>query len=141
MFKLLLYFGGILPFVLLIILNFSIIYKATRYSRRKMAKNLSEIKREKKRNEMIKTIIILTFMYVAIQLPCAIFNGYFYAYVIKLDVGTTIVALFNIVQFTYPAFNIFILFFSNKIFAREVKKLIGFVKMSPIYDGETTLIA
>lgn len=121
--KILLYFGAIVPFSLLAILNFIIIYKATRFSRSKKPTTLEEIRRVKKRNEMIKTIVFITFLYIIVELPFCIFNGYFYLTVIVYDYGPTLNALFNTIEFTYPAFNIFILYFSNKLFAKELKHL------------------
>lgn len=105
-----------------------IIYKATRFSRSKKSTAVAEIRRARKRTEMIKTIICITFSYTIIELPCFVFNGYFYLTVIVLDIGELINVMFNNIQFSYPAFNIFILFASNKLFAKELKKFLGLVK-------------
>jgi hypothetical protein len=121
----LLYYGAIVPFALMILFNFLIIYKATQFSSgSKKPSTLDEIKRAKRRNEMIKTIVVLTLSYVIVELPCFIFNGYFYSTVIVLDVGTMINALFNNIEFSFPALNFFILYASNKMFAKELKKLL-----------------
>jgi hypothetical protein len=98
-----------------------IIYKATQFSRSKKPTTPDEIKRSKKRNEII---VFITFFYVAVELPPNIMIGYFFKPIMALGpIGAVINALFNKIQFSYPAFNIFILYFSNKLFAKEVKLL------------------
>ena len=73
---------------------------------------------------MTKMILFLTFLYIVLSLPGVIVTGYMYDYVYSLDVGLMLVNLINAVQFSYPALNFFILCFSNKMFANEVKSMI-----------------
>lgn len=108
--------------------NFMIIFKVIRSSRFTISSNKSrspdEIKRARKKREMIKMIIIITVSYVIVELPCFIFNGYFYSTVMdNMDVADAFDAMFNNIQFSYSAFNIFILYASNKLFAKELKRL------------------
>lgn len=123
-----LYFGAIIPFTILVILNFMIIYKATQFSRLNKPTTADEIKRVRKRTEMIKMIIFITFLYIIVELPCFVFNGYFYSVIIVFDIGPSINALFNNIEFSYPAFNLFILYTSNKLFANKFKQFFGFNK-------------
>lgn len=123
------YFGGIVPCSFLLVLNGMIIYKATRMSRAKKPTTLDEIKRAKKRNEMVKTIVFITFLYIAVELPCDVFTGFLYPRVRHIEFGDTINAFVNNIQFTYPTFNIFTLYFSNKLFATELKLILNEFKI------------
>ena len=70
---------------------------------------------------MTRMILIITSLFILLSLPGAIVSGYFYDDIIVLDYGTMIINLLNAIQFTYPASNFFILFFTNKLFAQEIK--------------------
>ena len=124
-FQICVYFGNLLPYGLLILLNSLIIYKANRFTKAQKASaassTLISIRRAKRKAQMTKTIIFITFLYIATSLPGILQTGYFYTSIIVLDAGSVIVSLINAVQFSYPALNFFILFFSNKLFADEVK--------------------
>lgn len=113
---------------------------ATRFSRLRKATSPDEVKRSKRRTEMIKTIMIITFLYIAIELPCNIYSGYFFYVSYSVDIGSFLNPLINNIQFSYPAFNIFILYFSNKMFAKEIKVLFGLDKPNR-YSGNTSFIA
>ena len=122
-----LYFGYIAPAVILIIVNFFIIYKATEYSRSQKAMgnaNSVNAESEKKKAQMTKTILFLTFFYTVLQLPMQIYSGYIFFLV---DQASPYYAMLNnviiFVQSFYPTFHIFILFFSNNQFAKEVKQI------------------
>lgn len=115
-----------MPFILLAVFNFMIMYKATRFSRSNSSLSAIDAKIAKRRNEMVKTVIIITFLYIAVQLPSNIVTGYFYDTIKTLEVGGVINALCNNIQFSYPAFNVGILFISNKLFAKEVKRIFKF---------------
>ena len=69
------------------------------------------------------------------SLPGAILTGFFYDQVIVLEFGQVIVNLINGIQFSYPAFNFVILFFSNKLFAQEVRSLLGQFKFMPMVNS------
>jgi hypothetical protein len=107
---------------------FMIIYKATQLSRSKKPTSPDEIKRAKKKHEMIKTIIFITLSYILLELPCFIFNGYFYSSIVGSDIGGIINSMSNNIEFSYPTFNIFILYASNKLFSKEINKLFGSIK-------------
>ena len=80
-----------------------------------------------KRNVQItRTILVITFLYIFATLPSILQTGYFYTNIISLEAGTLIVSAINALEFSYPALNFFILFFSNKMFADEVKAFFNF---------------
>ena len=133
--KLALYFGYLIPVGLLIIVNVMIIYKATQYSRAQKAignSNATLMQSEKKKAQMTRMILFLTFFYIALTMPEQIFVAYIInninlSYAISL-IFTTI----NFIQFFYPSFHIFILLFSNKQFAIEVKEITFSIKSSRV---------
>lgn len=133
------------PYILLIVLNLMIIYKATRYERiRKLSQpmnarqhsilaraNINGSRRKshatvvnKRKAQMTRAILIITFMYIASTLPSTIFNAYLYDLAASLEIDPIIINLMNGLQFSYSALNIFILFFTNKLFAKEFKELV-----------------
>lgn len=113
-----LYFGYIVPYVILILINVLIVYEATKYERSQ--RTLQSI--NKKKTKMIRTILILTTMFIVTSLPSTIVAGYFYFYIIQLDFWMIIINFIDGVQFSFPAFNFFILFLSNKLFAKSSRK-------------------
>lgn len=132
-----LYAGYIGPFVLLIIFNCGIIYEATKYSRRIRIQQASQKAGPRlqitsnslnKKAEMSKTILLVTFIYILIASPSAIYSGYFYADLVNTDYGPMINNIFDAIIFSYPAFNFFILYFSNKKFHKEVREWFVWLK-------------
>lgn len=121
---------------MLIILNFSIIYKATDYQRKhatplgaKKDANLSS-----RRSQMTFTILLTTFLFIAFSLPDAIVSGYFYPQLIGLRSGRLAIQFLDCLTFTFPSLNFFTLLYSNRAFARELKvelyRLIHFGNMT-----------
>ena len=80
-------------------------------------------------------ILLITSLFIAMSLPGAILTGFFYDQVIMLEFGQVIVNLINGIQFSYPAFNFVILFFSNKLFGQEVRALLGQFKFMPMVNS------
>ena len=112
------YVALLLPSVSLIVVNSLIIWKATRFER---VQNTRQMKRKR---EMTITILIITFLFVILSLPSNIVFGYFYSYLLVIDEGTMISDLVIGIHMSFPAFNFFILYFSNKRFSQEVKSII-----------------
>ena len=73
---------------------------------------------------MTKMILFLTFLYILVSLPQEIYSAYFYDEVNEMNYGLMVTNIIDTLQFTYPAFHIFILYFSNKQFAIEVKDIL-----------------
>lgn len=121
-FKWFVYFGYIVPYALLIIINSMIIYKATRFSR---SQNTTIAHDERRKIQMTRTILVITFLYIGMSLPGAIVTGYFYGTIYSLTYGSLIINFLNAIQFSYPAYHFLILFFSNKLFAQEVKSFLS----------------
>lgn len=127
--KVTLFLGFFTPSTILVLVNFIIIYKATRFERTKSVQAVSktsrsivESRRVKRKHDMTKTILIITFLFVIVSFPSFLVNCFFLSQVLSLEYGRIIMNLSYAIQYSYPAFNFFILYFSNKKFAREVKK-------------------
>ena len=73
---------------------------------------------------MTKTILIITFLFALTSLPSNVAIGYFYDELVDISEGQLIHNIVVGIQMTYPAFNLFILYFSNKLFAQNVKSII-----------------
>lgn len=65
----------------------------------------------------------MTSLFILTSLPSTIVTGYFYTNIVYQETGQMIVNLVNGIQYSYPAFHFFILYFTNKLFAKEVKHL------------------
>lgn len=106
-----------------------IIYEATRYvrNRRKilsvMSSSMIHAPISKRRSEMTRTILTITFAYIMFTLPSSIVNGYFYVPLMNLEYGELVVNIVGCVNFTFPVLNFFALLYSNKMFAYEFKSL------------------
>jgi hypothetical protein len=102
-----------------------IIYKANRFTRIQVQRNLSEQPESNSRkSEMSRTILTITFLFVGFNMPGAIVNGFFYNQVVAFDFGPVIINILAIITFSFPALNFFILIYSNKLFVKEIKILI-----------------
>lgn len=135
--KLSVYFGYIVPSGALIIINLAIIYKATKFDRAHKSNQdapnvIIEAQGVRRKQEMTKTILIITFLYIVAAFPSNLVNGYFLLNVMNMDEGQLILNIVASVQFSYPAFNFFILYFSNKRFAHEIKELLSKFKNNSI---------
>lgn len=121
------YFGEIVPIGVLIVLNCLLIYKSTRFNGTIAHQTACKQKSIKRKTEMTRTILLVTFIYAALVLPTSIVDEYFYSDIIDLDIGQMIICLICVIQFSYSSLNFFLLFFSNKLFAFEVKQLFSFL--------------
>lgn len=108
-----------------------IILKATQYQRAQKAKGTATSKSDRKKSQMTKTILFLTFFYIALVLPDLLYIGYF-CYIIDFNYAKMMANLTNFIQFFFSSFSIFILYFSNKQFAKEVKMTIFRVKINQV---------
>lgn len=129
LFKVFFYMYAVVPFSLLIIFNCLIIIKATQFARARRV-HLSQASTSganpvlnlsrKRKTEMTRTIIIVTFLFVVLSVPSA-FATFYYNQLVVLDIGPMLITLLDDIQFSFPAFNFIILYFTNKLFAQEVK--------------------
>lgn len=116
------YFGFITPYALLVFSNLIIIYKATRFERvHNLDKGALESHSSKRKAEMTRTILFITFLYIIITLPDITITGYLLFRILELDYGSMLLTIISSIHFSYPALHFFILFFSNRLFAEEVK--------------------
>lgn len=118
-----------MPYSLLLLVNCLIILKATQFTRARRATNPS-LNGITRRTQMTRMILFITFLYIMLTLPGAIISGYFFGAIYQLEYGKMAINLINDIQFTYPAFNFFILFFTNKLFAQEVKSLYSGIRIN-----------
>jgi len=112
------YFTFVIPTVSLIVVNSLIIWKATRFERVQYTRSI------KRKIEMTRSILIITFLFVIISLPSNLIFGFFFFDVLVIVESQMIFNLVIGIQMSYPAFNFFILYFSNKRFSQEVKSFI-----------------
>jgi hypothetical protein len=126
---------AIVPFGLLLAINLMIIYKATRFSRTQYLSSNNKCPNQEGYNnnkttinarkaQMTRTILTITFLYICLTLPPAIITGFFYPNVIALDlIGPMLINLIDNITFSFPAFNFFILLYSNRLFANEFRDM------------------
>lgn len=117
------YFGFIVPYGILLVVNAMIIYKATQFSRAQKADAALNSSKNRRKAQMTRMILFITFLYITLSFPGVIVTGYFFGIIYSHEAGSMIINLLNAIQFSYPALNFFILLFSNKLFAEEVKRL------------------
>ena len=114
-----------MPVLSLVLVNLMIIWKATRFERVSTTQtadtNLAVIRRKR---EMTKTILIITFLFALTSLPSSVAIGYFNDQLSVFNEGQLLYNILIGIQMTYPAFNLFILYFSNKLFVQNVKSII-----------------
>lgn len=118
---------------MLIIVNIAIIYIATKFERsQKDINTKGRTIANRKKSEMTRTILIITFLYIILSLPGTIQTGYVYEDILKLqiDLANFIINILNGLQFSFQAFNFFILYFSNRLFSQEVKRILLNLKSS-----------
>jgi predicted secreted protein len=117
----------LVPFSLLVIFNVLIILKATRFARTQQneaSATTSAVAKNGRKTQMTRVVLATTFLLLIISLPGAIMEGYFFLNIFVMDVGPLIINLLDDLTFTFPAFNFFILFYSNKLFAAELKSIL-----------------
>lgn len=124
---------------MLVIINAMIIYEATRYDRsQQQQQQMQKSNSNKRKLEMSRSIVIITFSYILLTLPGAIINGYFYVTLTVYDYGQIIINFFGCISFTFPAFNFFTLFFTNKMFAKEFKSI--FLAFKYVGNNQVTTV-
>lgn len=130
----LLYFGYLTPIILLVLINSLIIFKATQFQRSQKATNTTSMSSTSARRkaEMTRTVYTTSIFYIATTLPNIVAAGYFYNNIMSLQTGQIIINILNMFQSTYQAFHFFVLYFSNRLFAQEVKILFGTVKREQV---------
>lgn len=112
-----------------------IILKATHYERSQKANgnvNATNMHSERKKAQMTRTILFLTFFFIALALPDQLYFGYLYSIIDQNFYGTMMGNLMDFVQFFFSSFHIFILYFSNKQFAKEVNATVFRVKSNQV---------
>lgn len=114
--QILLYFGQVIPFGILIALNGLIIYKATRFER------THHQLVDKRKSQMTKSILIITFLYVVTSLPGTVYNAYQFVNLQSSELDDGVDDFVYGIQFSFQSFNFFILFFTNRVFAKAVRE-------------------
>ena len=82
-----------------------------------------------KNDSMNKTIFTVTLLFLVVTLPTA-YASFFFADMIKTNVGYFLIVLFNCVTFSYHGLYFFLLIFSNNKFKREFMNLVNFKQES-----------
>ena len=76
-----------------------------------------------RRSKTNKTIMIVTITFIILTLPGALCS-YYFSDLINLQYGRVILTFFDCVTFSYHGLNSLILFMTNNIYRREIKKLL-----------------
>jgi hypothetical protein len=129
---------SIYPLSLMLIINCLIIYKATYFSRHHQFHqrhqsnfNLAQQKISRRKTQMTRMTQSTTFILIIFILTGAIMEGYFIAKFSAIDMlGPAIINLIDDISFSFPAFNLFILLYSNKIFLAEFKTILFGFRLS-----------
>ena len=106
-------------------MNFLIIHKATQYSRsqKAMGRTPSRVQSERKKAQMTRMILFITFLYISVSFPIEIYAAFLYIYASKFYYQQLLTNIIVTIQFAYPSLHFFILIFSNKLFANESKEI------------------
>ena len=134
-FKFSIFFGFVTPASILLVVNVLIILKATHYERSQKASgnvNATNMHSDRKKAQMTRTILFLTFFFIALALPDQLYFGYLYSIIDQNLYGTMMGNLMDFIQFFFSSFHIFILYFSNKQFAKELNATIFRVKSNQV---------
>ena len=122
---------SVIPFVTLFITNLAFIiflYRKKRTS--KTTPNLdsvgtSNIKSSSHKMQSINvTIMIMTFLFIGMTLPCAFASFYFNELIVS-DVGYFFIVFSNCISFSYHGLNCLLYYFSNKRFRNEFLDFFG----------------
>ena len=90
-----------------------------------------------KNESMNRTIITVTMLFLVVTLPTA-YVSFFFADMIKTDLGYFLIVLFNCVTFSYHGLYFFLLLLSNNKFKREFFKLLN-LKLETTFDINQTI--
>ena len=118
-FQIHLYTYSIIPFVILLIVNISLIN--TVYFKNKILETEEKARAKKKR--MSITVCFITMLFIILTLPGAVVSGYFYLDLINDHIGSLILVICDDISFSYHSFNFFFLLISNKKIFKESKRL------------------
>lgn len=121
-----------IPFFLLFIINALLIYFLVKINKVSIAENKAATNRK---TRTTKTIIIVTMAFIIFTLPGAICS-YYFSELISLPYGYYILVFFDCVTFSYHGLNSIILYNSNKLYKKEVRKFI--FRQAEIENGSLT---
>jgi hypothetical protein len=110
-----------LPFLLIFLANLLLIKFLIKKSNHNEFNRRISTRRSKAR----KTIMIVTITFILMTLPGAVCS-FFYSELLDLPFGSYIILFFDCVTFSYHSFHIFFLYFSNKLYKKELKNLFYF---------------
>jgi hypothetical protein len=80
--------------------------------------------------------MIVTIAFIILTMPGALCS-YYFADLINLQYGRVILTFFDTITFSYHGLNSLILFMTNNIYRREVKKLFKFYNTTPFQASKT----
>lgn len=114
------------PFVLLAILNFLLVYTVLSASKSTVeTEHTGGVHNSfgmKRKLQMTKTIIILTITFIVLTLPGAIVSAY-YNDIIATEAGDMLINMSDNISFSFHALGFLTLFLSNKQFSAQVKSM------------------
>ena len=108
----------------MLIINCLIILIANCQARPKIQQTEASLPSCKRKVQINQMILFMTFLYMVVSIPSIVVIGFLFGHIIALDAGSLILNIINAIQFSYPALNYFILFFSNRKFSHEARKIL-----------------
>jgi hypothetical protein len=100
------------------------------------ARSPADTNRQSKFDKMNKTVVAITLLFIAFTLPVAC-ASFFFNTLFASDWGVFIITLLDEVSFTYHAGNLFISYFTNTIFRKELNVMLRLE--SPVTGASTGL--
>ena len=132
---------SVIPFVTLFITNLAFIINL--YQKKKTSttaptldtvKNKKSNSNNKKLRSINVTIMVMTFLFILMTLPCAFASFYFNELIVS-DLGYFFIVLSNCISFSYHGLNCVLYYFSNKKFRAQFLAFFG--KKIIIYNKTT----
>lgn len=122
---------SLIPFLVLAISNFGLIYvlyyKKKSLTSRKFS-STSE-KKDKHDRRMNLTVLLMTFLFILMTFPIAM-ASFFFERLSTTNYGNFIIILVDFISFCYHGLSFIIMIFTNKIFYKECLKVFGVKKSS-----------
>ena len=122
---------SVIPFVTLFITNLAFIIFLYRKKRTNTSTpNLDSVATKKTKSSSNKmhsinvTIMVMTFLFIGMTLPCA-FASFYFNELIVTDLGYFFIVLSNCISFSYHGLNCLLYYFSNKRFRNEFLAFFG----------------
>ncbi|CAF0846824.1 unnamed protein product [Brachionus calyciflorus] len=120
-------FYSLAPFAILGLANLLLITHLYTTRKPHSGQSAQNDKKKNKQDQMTKTIIYMTLLFIGITLPNAT-TTFFFNKLIITDYGSFLIRLFDMFSFSYHGLNFIVFYISNNRFRSEFKKLFSSAK-------------